>query len=75
MQLSAKGSSEKYNATPSSFLMHAYDPNNGDLTSDYIFSRTGKTYIKPLNSIFYYVAAKDTGYTIHVTFGNMKNAL
>jgi len=54
--------------------MYTYDPNNGTLTSEYIFSRSGRTYIKPLNSLFYYVAAKDTGYTMHVTFGNMKNA-
>ena len=52
-----------------------YDPNNNTITSEYIFSRTGKTYIKPLNTLFYYAGANNGGYTLHVTYGNTKAAL
>ncbi|CDW71153.1 UNKNOWN [Stylonychia lemnae] len=75
IQISSENSQTKLDTAPSAFQMYTYDPNNGTLTSEYIFSRTGKTYIKPLNSLFYYAAAKDGAYTLHVTYGNMKNSM
>lgn len=54
--------------------MYSYDPNNGTITSNYIFSRTGKSYIKPLNSNFYFVGANNGSFTVHITYGNTKNA-
>ena len=55
--------------------MYSYDPNIGNITGNYIFSKTGKTYIKALNTNYYFVGANQSAFQLYVTYGNTKNAV
>ncbi len=34
-----------------------YDQNSGEMNTDYVYSKTGKSYLKPLNTRFFYIYA------------------
>ena len=53
----ATGNATVLNAAPAPFVMYSYEPTNNTLLSPYIYSYTGKTNIKPLNTSHYFVGA------------------
>ena len=56
--------------SPGLFIKY-FDQNRGDLKTDFVYSKTGKSYLKPLNTRFIYIyAVNDTKQTVRVMYGN-----
>jgi hypothetical protein len=41
----------------SGLFIKYFDQNSGDMNIDYVYSKTGKSYLKPLNTRFFYIYA------------------
>lgn len=65
---------ETIESKPSSLHLYYYDQVNGNMSS-YVFSKTGKTYLKPLTTRFFYVASNSTEVILNITYGNTKWAM
>ena len=57
---------------PGLFIKY-FDQNSGDMKTDFVYSKTGKSYLKPLNTRFLYIyAVNNTKQTVRVMYGNTK---
>ena len=60
---------------PGLFIKY-FDQNSGDMKTDFVYSKTGKSYLKPLNTRFLYIyAVNNTKQTVRVMYGNTKYSL
>ena len=63
-------------SAPSQLLIGTYDPT--DLESDninFIYSKMGKSYMDPLSTKFFYVAANKGNLVLNITYGNINSAV
>jgi hypothetical protein len=57
---------------PSGVSISYFDQNTGIISPDYVYSKTGKSYLKPLNTRFLFVQTSDSPVTVTVMYGNTK---
>ena len=57
-------------SVPSGVILYYFDENSVSIAPDYVYSKTGKSYLKPLNTRFLYVATNNSDVTVQVMYGN-----
>ncbi|TNV75719.1 hypothetical protein FGO68_gene11109 [Halteria grandinella] len=61
-------------SAPAGVYITYFDQNTGLTTPDFVYSKTGKSYLKPLNTRFLYVYSNNSDVTLSVMYGNTKQA-
>ena len=61
---------------PEGIFIKYFDQNTGNFKTEFVYSKAGKSYLKPLNTRFIWVyATGDATTTVSVLYGNYKGAL
>ena len=60
---------------PDGIYIKYFDQNTGNFKTEFVYSKAGKSYLKPLNTRFIWVYATGNSTTISVLYGNYKGAI
>ena len=60
---------------PDGIYIKYFDQNTGNFKTEFVYSKAGKSYLKPLNTRFIWVYAIGNSTTVSVLYGNYKGAL
>ena len=61
---------------PDGIYIKYFDQNTGNFKTEFVYSKAGKSYLKPLNTRFIWVyATENASTTVSVLYGNYKGAL